>query len=170
MTEEVKERIDLDHYSYDQWSPNDNKGLYAISIDDIKNIQLFNKLEEHECIFECAENSKRKNLLYIGKGINIYKRLWDQDLQGKGPAIFFRKIGSVLGFKSAKKGDKFSFSTEDKDRIQAWNEKHLRIQAFKGEDAYRHEYDLIEYFKPAFNAKDGHTGCLGVNKLLSKNK
>tara|TARA_B100001996_G_scaffold336256_1_gene287405 strand:- start:234 stop:380 length:147 start_codon:yes stop_codon:yes gene_type:complete len=47
------------------------------------------------------------------------------------------------------------------------------IEELKGSidlDHYRHEYDLIEYFKPVFNATNRHTGCSGLNELLRKNK
>jgi len=158
-------------------------GVYAISV-DISKI-------ENEKILKCIEeNSTQKNVIYIGKvsSRNIFKRC-NQDINGTGPATFFRKIGSVLGYKSKSrnklvkknnfkfydgkikgiKGEEYEVKNDDKKRIKEWNHTNLRLKIFDTDSS--NEKDLIQYFKPPFNEEyNWYYTCEEINDLRNRNK
>ena len=111
----------------------------------------------------------------------ITKRLVKQDLNNKGKAIFFRKVGSVLGKVAVQgSGKNYKFENNDKLYIIDWIKENLKVKYFKypidkyskNETEHHYESPLIEMFKPAFNYK--HVPkmykCQYIKELHIKNR
>ena len=176
--EELKEKIAKSHKDYKTLDKKLSKfddfrylaggvGVYAISAD-------INKIE-NEKILECVEeNSTQKNVIYIGSvtKANIFKRC-KQDING-GTATFFRKIGSVFGYKSTSQNTpeiekNFKFEKDDKKKIKKWNHTNLRLKIFDTDSS--NEEALIRYFKPPFNeVYNSDYTCGEINDLRDRNK
>ena len=138
-------------------------GVYAISVD-------ISKIENKKILKCIEENSTQKNVIYIGKvsSRHILERC-DQDINGKGNATFFRKIGSVLGYKSKSRNKpgtntNFKFEKDDKEKIKKWNHTNLRLKIFDTDSS--NEEALIRYFKPPFNeVYNWDYTCEAINNL-----
>ena len=130
-------------------------------------------LIENEEVLKCIkQNSTQKNVIYIGnvRDRNIFIRC-KEDITGG--AIFFRKIGSVLGFESKSRNSKkkiknFTFKEEDKKKIKEWNYANLRLEMFDTDNS--NEEGLIKYFKPAFNSEYNDYKCKEISDLIADNK
>ena len=175
--EELKEKIAKPHKDYksvDEKLSNfydfqklaDGRGVYAISAD-------IDKIENEEVLKCIKQNSTQKNVIYIGNVTdrNIFIRC-KEDITG-GTAIFFRKIGSVLGFESKSRNSKkkiknFTFKEEDRKKIKEWNYANLRLEIFDTDN--NNEEGLIKHFKPAFNAKYNDYKCKEISNLIKDNK
>ena len=135
--EDVSFKLNQNHEKYDLVSYNNMniryKGIYGISIDDVKNFAEYNNILEQSAIFEHIHNIPyRSNLLYIGtakkNNSSIGERLFGYQLGGKllnqDPdtfrAIFYRKLGSVLGFISPCPRKNFRFTSSDDELIRKW--------------------------------------------------
>lgn len=74
---------------------------------------------------------REDGIIYIGKGENLYKRLWKNELNSKGHATFFRSIGAILGYMppqgSLKSGSNYHFSDDDTERIIKWMRQSLTV-------------------------------------------
>ena len=177
--EELKEEIAKPHKSYESVDAklsnfnnfkalNGGIGVYAISA-------VTNKIENEE-VLKCIEkNSTQKNVIYIGSVItaNIFKRC-QQEINGTGAATFFRKIGSVLGYKSTNRNhslikNNFVFEKDDKNKIKKWNHTNLRLKIFDTDTS--NEKALIRHFKPPFNEDyNSDYTCEEINDLRDKNQ
>tara|TARA_X000000368_G_scaffold188669_1_gene148781 strand:+ start:57 stop:611 length:555 start_codon:yes stop_codon:yes gene_type:complete len=177
--EELKEKIAKPHKSYEsvdvKLSNFDNFkdlksgiGVYAISA-------VINKIKNEE-VLKCIEkNSTQKNVIYIGnvRTANIFNRC-HQEINGTAPATFFRKIGSVLGYKSTNRNNSpiknnFVFEKDDKNKIKKWNHTNLRLKIFDTDSS--NEEALIRHFKPPFNEEYNSVyTCDEINVLRDKNK
>ena len=129
-------------------------GLYAIKV---KNISVF-----PESFIDELEKRENKTLLYIGKGVNISMRLY-QECRGQGNGTFFRGIGAILGYKPPKGsliGRKnqynYRFSANDRKKIVKWINENLTFNwvevAENTEKVEEIEANLITENKPIFNA------------------
>lgn len=148
-------------------------GIYSIRVN---NIDVFpDEIRKHQ-----YEKAKDKNIIYIGMAnpVFIKKRLIKQDLSGKGAAIFFRKIGSVLGYTAIQgSGTNYKFQPDDVNSINCWIEKNLSVKYFKfPKDQYsksktkkKIEAPLIEEFAPAFNFEHNNKKCEYVTSVHRKN-
>jgi hypothetical protein len=97
-------------------------------------------------------------LLYIGQARGkkgIMKRLFRDELRGKGPATFFRSLGVVLGHgdkvKPLKSGGNFTF--ENSEEIVDWIKDHLRVgwQLIDEGSINATEKRMIHVHRPIFN-------------------
>tara|TARA_B100001250_G_scaffold394314_1_gene398050 strand:- start:456 stop:1010 length:555 start_codon:yes stop_codon:yes gene_type:complete len=177
--EELKEKIAKPHESYKSVDAklsnfDDFKylaggvGVYAISAD-------INKVKNEEILKCIEENSTQKNVIYIGnvRSANIFERC-QKDINGTGHATFFRKIGSVLGYKSTSRDTlgvekNFEFEEDNKNKIKKWNHTNLRLKIFNTDSS--NEEALIRYFKPPFNeVYNWDYTCEAINNLRDKNK
>ena len=178
--EELKQEISKSHVDYKSVDENlsnflefkeveNGRGVYAISVD-------LNKIHNKKVIQCIEKNSTQKNVIYIGtvkKKGNIFNRC-NQEINNTGHATFFRKIGSVLGYKSMShdsqiKKNNFRFEASDKQEIKKWNHKNLRLKIFN--TLCSNEKALIQYFKPPFNEINNRDfTCEEINNLRNKNK
>ena len=177
--------------SYDNINPDFDQGIYGISIDDPKSFEEFAVLLEHQFIYNHINDYPlRKNLIYIGETSDtISKRLFKDELGGyyiKGKekkshrATFYRKLGSVLGFKSFNPSNdeltesqksNFVFSLPDNDMVRKWIIEHLRIKYFKvNEGVTDLQNKLIRKFRPAFNGTHNRPKCIAITDLHTRNK
>ncbi len=133
-------------------------GVYSIRINDIN-------LFPEEIVMHQKEIAECENVIYIGMAnpSTINKRLVMQDLQNTGAAIFFRKLGSVLGKVAILgSGKNYKFEISGREDILNWIKENLKVRYFKypankfttGELHNLYEVPSIAYFKPAFN--DNH--------------
>ncbi|MBX7203670.1 MAG: hypothetical protein K1X77_11610 [Bacteroidia bacterium] len=95
------------------------EGYYSIWIVNLKALPVpFN----HELV------KRKTTLLYIGIASNsLHKRLYQQELQHKSAATFFRSIGAVLGYTpeqgslvSKKNQNNYKFNQKDTNAIIEW--------------------------------------------------
>ena len=133
-------------------------GIYIISVDTTKT---------SGCLLDCLKDNKNtNNVIYIGRSGNLKERLKKVILGhdiGGGPSIFFRKLGSFLGYRCSKGRCKienkytpnYEFNNKDLTAINKWTFQNLRVKAFYTDQSYfkdiYREKVLIKYFKPPFN-------------------
>lgn len=146
----------------------DAPGLYAIRI---KNRRALPE--------EFANELVRRNttLLYIGKAaMSIRRRLWEEELQARGSATFFRTIGAVLGFcpiQGSLAGKKnrcnYRFSSGDNTKIIRWNAKNLSVNFVACEDDIDCvEKDIIFRIKPMMNIRNNPEPFVLLEELRKK--
>ena len=187
--EHIKSKLLLEHVSFDKISYNDNyyyKGIYGISIDFPENIKKYFQLPEHQKIIDHMQSvPDNPNLLYVGsakKGTsNISERLYDYQLgrfliennPNQFRAVFYRKLGSVLGFGATVKQKNFRFSVDDDLLIRNWVLEHLRVLHFNLNNEVNkiidYEKKLIGELKPTFNYIYNSKKCDEVTKLHGRN-
>lgn len=182
----IKELINQNDYLTVSEAESDNPaycGIYSIIINDLT-------LLPKEIIVYQRRYSKYNNIIYIGMANpqTIKKRLIVQDLQNKGAAIFFRKLGSVQGYIALKgSGKNYKFEKEDKIQLINWIAENLQVKYYryssdifsKKETENNYEKPLIEFFQPAFNDRHNSVTCqfikdihlinrnIGLNRIYS---
>lgn len=130
-----------------------SSGLYAIRIE---NIDVLPEPFKSELI------RRNHNLLYIGQAsLNLYKRLWCEELHHHKAATFFRSIGVVLGYKPErgslknKKTKNFKFNESDTKAIIRWIENNLSVSYIAHANPLDDlEEDLIVSHKPIINIQN----------------
>jgi excinuclease UvrABC nuclease subunit len=119
-------------------------GVYCFKVDVVNNL---------------PSAFRRNNIIYIGKGDNLARRL-DQDLRATGHATFFRSIGAVLGYRpphgtliGRANQNNYTFSTTDKTAIIRWINEHIAINWIELDEADVSyiETALIQKYCPIFN-------------------
>jgi hypothetical protein len=102
----------------------DVTGFYALRA---KNISMFPEP------FRTELKKRKTNLIYIGKGLNIRKRL-NQECRGISHGTFFRSLGAILGFRPPKgsligKTNQYNYKycKEDRDKIVSWVNDNLEF-------------------------------------------
>ncbi len=103
-------------------SVKDVPGLYCIKLrKEIHLSQKFGKVRED-------------GIIYIGKASkSLKKRLWEQELNHKSPATFFRSMGAILGYLPPKGSlhnqstHNYKFSPEDTEAIKEWMRQSLLV-------------------------------------------
>jgi hypothetical protein len=131
----------------------DSPGIYAIRINDVNNIP---EPFHNELI------NRKHDLLYIGiASKSLRKRLWEQELNHKKAATFFRSIGAILGFRTikgslyGKETDNYKFSKDDTETIKTWIKEHLLVNFIIIQEPLKDiEKKLIRVQKPIINIKD----------------
>lgn len=178
--EELKSKINDSNNNYwnidySKWNSSKNCGVYSIRIDDFDSLSEFKIFDEHKSIKEHSKTYSKinKNIIYIGDGKNVRKRLLDTELGGdvkrgnkKQRGTFWRKLGSLLGFKSVLPEDYIVFNVDNNKNIICWIEKHLKVKYFdvskiyyglferSGKPKLLHralQDELIKMFRPVFN-------------------
>ena len=77
---------------------------------------------------------REDGIIYIGEADVLRERLWEEELNHKRPATFFRGIGAILGFLPPKGSlagkanqNNYKFSPEDTDAIRKWMRQSLLV-------------------------------------------
>ena len=93
-------------------------------------------------------------IIYIGKGDSLRERLWEEELNHRRPATFFRGIGAVLDYWPPKGSligksnqNNYKFSPEDTDAIKEWMRKSLLVNWVTLEPTKIRETEKILIFK-----------------------
>ena len=114
--------------------------------------------------------SKNANVIYIGKAEKqtILERLINQDLGG-GTSIFFRKLGSVLGYKALlSTGSNYKFKLNDRCKIISWIRLNITVKYFDCDTGY--EANLIKDFQSSFNYSHNPKKCEYLTNVHRKNR
>lgn len=99
-------------------------------------------------------------IIYIGKGDSLRERLWEEELNHKRPATFFRGIGAVLDYLPPKGSligksnqNNFKFSPEDTEAIKEWMRRSLQVKwvALEPAKILEIEKSLISKYRPLMN-------------------
>ena len=99
-------------------------------------------------------------IIYIGKGDSLRERLWEEELNHRRPATFFRGIGAVLDYLPPKGSligksnqNNYKFSPEDTETIKGWMRKSLLVNWVSLEPAKipGTEKSLIVKYQPLMN-------------------
>lgn len=104
---------------------------------------------------------RKDGIIYIGQASKSLKeRLWDEELNHKRPATFFRSIGAMLGYlppKGSLVGKKntknYTFSEKDTESIRKWMRQSLLVNFIVLEPAMIDDTEiaLIEKYCPLVN-------------------
>ncbi len=77
---------------------------------------------------------REDGIIYIGEADVLRERLWEEELNHKRPATFFRGIGAILGFLPPKGSlagkanqNNYKFSPEDTEAIRKWMRQSLLV-------------------------------------------
>lgn len=125
--------------------PNES-GIYCIKLREGSTLpSKFGKIREHR-------------IIYIGKAsISLRKRLWEEELNHKKAATFFRSIGAMLNYLSegsfGGKPTNYKFSDKDTDAIRKWMKQSLRVNFIKVKETeiISIEDALIKKYTPLVN-------------------
>ena len=99
-------------------------------------------------------------IIYIGKGDSLRERLWEEELNHKRPATFFRGIGAVLDYLPPKGSlvgksnqNNYKFSPEDTEAIKEWMRRSLQVKwvALEPAKILEIEKSLIFKYQPLMN-------------------
>ncbi len=144
-----RDLIQGDFYSVNELSKSlipDKPGLYCIKLR--KDVILPSKYGE----------ISNDGIIYIGKASkSILQRLWEEELNHKRPATFFRSIGAILGYMPPKgslpKGSNYKFNETDTHAIREWMRQSLLVRFISINDATLTEFEesLIKKYKPLIN-------------------
>jgi len=190
ITNKLSKEFDVPHdefrrVDYSEMNSTHFKGIYAISVDDPHDFNEFYSLPHHQEIIDHIKSVPlRSNLIYIGsakKGNStISQRLFEYQLGGlylksRNPstfrAIFYRKLGSVLGFEAVVPQKNFVFDLDDNTKIRTWIINHLRVKYSKEDKnlIIQVEKSLIADFRPPFNYKHNPVKCKPITDLYRMN-
>ena len=103
---------------------------------------------------------RQDRIIYIGQAsTSLRKRLWEQELNHKSAATFFRSIGAILGYLPpvgslyGKRTRNFRFSQEDTERIRRWMRESLDVSFVEFDTTHMDEVEkaLIGEYMPLVN-------------------
>ena len=164
IEESEKEKIAVDFASVEEeLIKGDFKSVSSLSADAIPNESGIYciKLQESSFLPSKFGEIRKDRIIYIGKAtISLKKRLWQQELNHKTPATFFRSIGAMLDYlppKGSLVGKKnnrnYKFSKEDTDAIKKWMKYSLRVNYIILEQSKIEEFEdsLIRKYMPLVN-------------------
>lgn len=127
----------------------DKSGIYCI------------KLVEKEPEIQELGEIKEDGIIYIGiASKSLRKRLWEEELNHKRAATFFRSVGAALGFLPPKgslkeKANKknYEFSDSDTEKIISWIKSKLKVNfiEFPAAELHKMEKKLIQQYRPLMN-------------------
>ena len=147
-------------------------GVYSIRVRELNSLPK-------DVITHQKEVSYDKNILYVGMANPQFlsERLIRGDLGG-GTAIFFRKLGSVLGHIAVPSSKNYRFEKESKRSSLRWIDKNIKVKYFRypiseyseAETRYQFESPLIELLKPSFNYQHNPQKCDYVTWVHLKNR
>ena len=162
--EPAKEKIATDFVSVEEeLIKGDFKSVSSLSSDAIPNeagIYCI-KLRERFTLPSKFVKIREDRIIYIGKAsTSLRKRLWEEELNHKRAATFFRSIGAMLDYlppKGSLVGKKnnrnYKFSKEDTDAIKKWMRYSLRVNYIILEQSKIEEFEdsLIRKYIPLVN-------------------
>lgn len=107
---------------------------------------------------------REDGIIYIGKSESstLRKRLWEEELNYKRPATFFRSIGAMLGYLPpkgslfGKSTRNYKFSNTDEEKIRQWMKSNLLVNCIPVDVKFieKIEKELIGKYCPLVNIKD----------------
>ena len=164
IEEPEKEKIAVDFASVEEeLIKGDFKSVSSLSADAIPNESGIYciMLREGSTLPSKFGKIREDRIIYIGKAsTSLRKRLWQQELNHKTPATFFRSIGAMLDYlppKGSLVGKKnnrnYKFSKEDTDAIKKWMKYSLRVNYIILEQSKIEEFEdsLIRKYMPLVN-------------------
>ncbi len=137
----------------------DVNSLNVLSIPDVPGLYCI-KLKEGASLTEKYGKVRDDGIIYIGKGDSLRERLWEEELNHRRPATFFRGIGTVLGYLPPRGSligksnqNNYRFSPEDTEAIKEWMRKSLLVNWVTLEPARMAETEksLIMQYRPLMN-------------------
>lgn len=115
---------------------------------------------------------REDGIIYLGKAsISLRERLWEEELNHRRAATFFRSVGAVLGFLPPKdslvnKANKknYRFSEDDTLKIIEWMRDSLLLSWVEVNPIELEEIEktMIRKYKPLLNIKDNPTPSLAL--------
>jgi len=133
--------------------------LNAFSIPDVSGLYCI-KLKKGTSLPDKYGKVREDGIIYIGKGDSLRGRLWEEELNHRRPATFFRSIGAVLGYLPPKGSligksnqNNYRFSPEDTESIKEWMRKSLLVNwvAMETDKIAMTEKSLIMQYQPLMN-------------------
>lgn len=116
------------------------------------------KLREGSILPSKYGKIREDRIIYIGKAsISLRKRLWEEELNHKKAATFFRSIGVMLNYlpegSFGGKPTNYKFSDKDTDAIRKWMKQSLRVNFIKVKETeiISIEDALIKKYTPLAN-------------------
>ena len=109
---------------------------------------------------------REDGIIYIGQASrSLKKRFWEQELNHKSAATFFRSLGAILGYLPPKGSlygkatRNYKFSPEDTDAIKKWMRQSLLVNwiPFGTSQMDTVETNLIIKYRPLVNIDDNPT-------------
>lgn len=138
----------------------DFKSASSLSADAIPNESGIYciKLREGSTLPSKFGKIREDRIIYIGKAsTSLRKRLWEEELNHKKAATFFRSIGAMLNYlpkgSFGGKPSNYKFSNEDTDAIRKWMKQSLRVNFIKVKETeiINIEDALIKKYTPLVN-------------------
>lgn len=163
VEEPAKEKNATDFASVEEELIKGNfKSVTSLSADAIPNESGIYciKLREGSTLPSKFGKIREDRIIYIGiASKSLRERLWEEELNHKRAATFFRSIGAMLdylppkGSLYGKKTRNYKFSLEDTDKIQKWMKQWLRVNFIKVENSEidNIEDSLIKKYTPLVN-------------------
>lgn len=121
---------------------------------------------------------REDRIIYIGQASgSLRKRLWEQELNHKSAATFFRSIGAILGYlppkgslvnKENKKN--YKFSNEDTQKIIEWMKNSLLVNFIEVKPTELNEIEkaLIKKYSPTVNITHNPSPCLALKEARKR--
>lgn len=161
VKEPAKEKIATDFASVEEkLIKGDFKSVSSLSADAIPNESGIYciKLREGSTLPSKFGKIREDRIIYIGKAsISLRKRLWEEELNHKKAATFFRSIGAMLNYlpegSFGGKPTNYKFSNKDTDAIRKWMKQSLRVNFIKVKETeiISIEDALIKKYTPLAN-------------------
>ncbi len=163
VKEPAKEKIATDFASVEEkLIKGDFKSVSSLSADAIPNESGIYciKLRENSTLPSKYGKIREDRIIYIGiASKSLRERLWEEELNHKRAATFFRSIGAMLdylppkGSLYGKKTRNYKFSLEDTDKIRKWMRHSLRANYIKVKETeiISIEDALIKKYTPLVN-------------------
>lgn len=104
--------------------------------------------------------AREDGIIYIGKtSKSLYERLWEEELNHKRPATFFRSIGAILGYLppkgslAGKSTRNYKFNKEDTELIRQWIQQSLLVNfvTLERDEIDEAEKSFIKKYCPLVN-------------------
>ena len=121
---------------------------------------------------------RKDRIIYIGKAENstLRKRLWEEELNCRRPATFFRSIGAMLGYLplkgslAGKTTRNYKFSHTDSEQIREWMRQSLLVNCLpvKKSAIEEEEKRLILKYMPLVNIKDNPMASEKIKKVRER--
>lgn len=140
------------------------------AVDDLANTQIIPdkpglyciKLRKDVILPKIYDKIDKDVVIYIGKASHsLLRRLWEQELNHKKPATFFRSIGSILGYippkgSLSKDSNNYKFNESDTDAIRKWMKQSLLVRFIILDNSNLADIEkiLIKKYTPVINIQN----------------
>ena len=121
---------------------------------------------------------RKDRIIYIGKAEDstLRERLWEEELNCRRPATFFRSIGAMLGYLppkgslAGKTTRNYKFSPTNSEQIREWMRQSLLVNCLpvKKSAIETEEKRLIVKYSPLVNIKDNPLASEEIKKARER--